>query len=135
MGLQADGLKMTDEKDHPELQRFLDTLRGNYTDWQLERLDRSWTVQEKSTRKRRLEAIIQLSIELGKIREIDKFGTTFGAVVIEKLIEGDLKEARQYASDMNFEGEGEELRDRYVPIWAKFKEMALAAAQTDEGIQ
>ncbi len=124
-----------DEKSHPEVQRFLDTLREKYTDWELERVDRSWIIQPKETRKRRLEAIIQLSIELGKIREIDHFGTAFGGVVIEKLIEGDLEEARSFAGDMDFEGEGEELRARYVPIWAKFRNMALSAAQTDEGIQ
>lgn len=126
---------MADEKTHPELQRFLDTLRANYTDWELERVGRCWTMQTRETRKRRLEAIIQLSIELGKIREIDRFGTRFGGVVIEKLIEGDLEEAREAANCQTFEGESEELKARYVPIWAKFREMALAAAQTDEGIQ
>lgn len=126
---------MTDDETHPELQRFIDTLRAEYTNWQLERLNRSWTVQTKAIRKRRLEAIIQLSIELGKIREIDIFGTTFGGGVIENLIEGDLSDVRAYAGFMDFACEGEDLRARYAPIWAKFREMALAAAQTDEDIQ
>lgn len=126
---------MADEKLHPETQRLLETLRANYTDWELERIDRSWAIQPKPTRKRRLEAIIQLSIELGKIREIDIFGTAFGEEVIEELIEGDLEDARGCAGLMDFSGENDELRARYVPIWAKFQAMALAAAQADEDIQ
>lgn len=126
---------MTDKEPHPELQRFIDALRAEYTNWQLERLNRSWTVQAKATRKSRLEAIIQLSIELGKIREIDIFGTAFGGAVIENLIEGDLPDVRAYAGFMDFACEGEDLRARYVPIWAKFREMALAAAKADEAIQ
>ena len=126
---------MTDKEPHPRLQRFIDTLRAQHTEAELELRYELWTVQTKAARKRRLEAIIQLSIELGEIRKIDLFATTFGEIVIEKLIEGDLKDARAYAGFMDFASEGEDLRARYVPIWAKFREMALAAAKADEDIQ
>lgn len=135
MGPDTDGLLMTDEKIHPEVQRFLDAMRAKYTDLELERIDRSWGIQTRETCKRRLEAVIQLSIELGKIREIDPFATRFGSAAIEELIKGDLMAVLRLAGDMDFKDEREDLQARYGPIWAKFRDMALAAAQPDEAIQ
>lgn len=133
--MEDDEIEKEKAKLHPESIRFMDTMMAMYTDSQLERVAQSWVFIDNGIRRKRLEQVIELSVELGKIREIDIFGTGLGASLIERLIEGDLKGVRELADDQRFEGESDELKARYVPIWEKFNAMAMAAATPPENMQ
>lgn len=90
-----------------------------------EKIAASWTLQPPEERKRRRHAIIQLSIELGRIRETTAFSTLLAETAIEAVIEGDWKMVEEWAEHFTFDEEREELRQRYAPVFAVFRELLL----------
>lgn len=104
-----------------------------------ETLLRSWCLQGRDERKARLQAVIDLSVELAKIRAVDRFSTAFGEMVIEEVIQGRWDEAQRIAQHCRFNEEDERLRQEYAPLWAHFvflTEVASVEAlsrQTSEG--
>lgn len=90
-----------------------------------EQLAASWALQVPEEKKRRRRAVIQLSIELGRIRDTMEFSTALAELAIEAVIEGDWKMVEEWAEHFTFESEGAELRDRCAPVFAVFRELLL----------
>ena len=136
-----------EKKDlHPESQRFMETLMSMYTDAQLEKVARSWAFIDNAIRKRRLQAVMDLSVERDRLLEehghkYDKgrkrglFASAFMEFGIEHLIEGDETGVRRIAEMYLFEGEPEDCIAEWVPIYEKFRAMLLSAIEDPENMQ
>ena len=90
-----------------------------------EQIAESWVLQPVEEKKRRRKAIIQLSIELGRIIENHGFSTRLAELAIEAVIEGDWKMVQEWADHFTFDTEGAELREKYAPVFAVFRELLL----------
>lgn len=114
----------------PDSKNFLNTGLTMSEFMQLghaEKLSASWTLQSREERKRRLGAVMRLSVELARIREITGFSTRLAEQAIEAVIEGDWKSVEEWADHFTFDEEGEELRQKCVPIFNAFRELLLQA--------
>jgi hypothetical protein len=110
------------------LQEFL--LKGQVDVWR-----RSFVNQPRPERKRRLGLLIRLSAELLKVREQTSFGTGLAEAVLEDLIEGDWKMLREWAKHFSFEDEDEEIRAKYIPIYAKFVGLCKEGYEDQPGVE
>jgi hypothetical protein len=95
-----------------------------------EKLTASWAIQPREERKRRLHAVMQLSVELARIRETTEFSTRLAENAIESVIEGDWKMVEEWAEHFTFDVEGEQLRARFAPVFAVFHELLLQTLRT-----
>ena len=89
----------------------------------------SWANQDQAERRRRLGAVMQLSIELAAIRQTTLFSTRLCELAIESVIEGDWKMVSEWAEGFTFDDEGGELRAKYAPVFATFRELLLQAVR------
>jgi len=103
-------------KKEDVFQKLMQIFHENQT----KSLERSWCLQSPEERKFRLKSIIELSVELARAKEKTIFCAAFAEGVIESIIEGDWDDARQGAQMLKIEGESEEVRMRYAPIWENF---------------
>jgi hypothetical protein len=94
---------------------------------QLEEILRSWCLVPKQERKHRLKTIIDLSIEVERIRSISNFYITFGELGIEAVIKGDWEELQDISNSQTFRTESKELQAKFFPLWEKFREIANKA--------
>ncbi len=92
-----------------------------------EKLAASWAHQPREERKRRLGTVMRLSVELTRVTETTTFSTRLAELAIESVIEGDRKMVEEWAEHFAFADEGEELRQKYAPIFAIFRELLLQA--------
>ena len=92
---------------------------------QAERLAGSWCIQPRDEKRRRLNTVMHLSIELARIRETMEFSTRLAEAAIEAVIEGDWKAVEDWATHFAFDDEGEELRQQCAPIFITFRELLL----------
>lgn len=90
-----------------------------------ERLATSWALQSQEEKKRRRTAVIQLAIELGRVRETEMFSTRLAELAIESVIEGDWTMVEEWAEHFAFNEESADLRARYAPTFAIFRELLL----------
>lgn len=90
-----------------------------------EQLAASWALQVPEEKKRRRRAVIQLSIELGRVQETMNFATGLAELAIEAVIEGDWKMVEGWAAHFTFDTEGSDLRDKCAPVFAVFRELLL----------
>ncbi len=139
---------MTDDTAPPSpIRRLLEGLAESYADHELEIIGRSFRMQPREVQKRRLRAIMDLSVE--RQRLLDEHGrcperpdlpqgmqsSAFMESTIKYLVEGDLKEVRAYADFYLFEGEDKEWAQEWIEVYAKFRAMALAAIVDPEDMQ
>lgn len=132
---------------HPETKRFVDKMLAIYTDYQMEAVARSFFFLDTKIRKHRLQSIMDLSVERDRLLEEHGhrygpnnerrglFASAYLEVGIEYLIQGDVDEVRAYADMYLFNGEGDDLKAEWVPIYAKFRAMLLAAIEDPEAMQ
>ena len=99
---------------------------------QSEKLVNAWCIQPPEEQKRRRRAVIQLSIELGRIQETTNHGTRLAELAIESVIEGDWKMVQEWADHFSFDDESEELRQDSAPVYAVFRELLLQALRTEK---
>jgi hypothetical protein len=98
-------------------------MMKNFERYYIESLKRSWFLADRTERKLRLKYVIELSVELNKIKQHGIFAVGLGEGAIEKIIEGDYEEANRYASDFTFEHDGPEVAKQYGPLWERFREL------------
>lgn len=94
---------------------------------QIEELTRSWCLQPRGERIARRAAVVLLSAELAKIREVSLFSTALGEQVIEDIILGDWEAAELGGQYFTFAHESQELRDQYRSLWSNFVLLVQAA--------
>ena len=135
---------MTDKKDpRTRLAELLGTDSTNFLGTGLtmrefmqlghaEKLATAWCIQPREEQRRRLRAVIQLSIELGRLRETTNFATRLAELAIESVIEGDWKMVEEWADHFTFGDETEELRQTSAPIFAVFRELLLQALRAEK---
>ena len=99
-----------------------------------EKFAASWANQDQAERKRRLSAVMRLSVELARISEITMFSTRLCEMAIESVIEGDWKAVSEWADHFSFESEGEQLRISHAPIFAAFRELLRQVVRAGEGV-
>lgn len=97
-----------------------------------EKMATAWCLQPREEQRRRLRAVIQLSIELGRIRETTNFATRLAELAIESVIEGDWKMVAEWADHFTFGDEAEALRQTSAPTFAVFRELLLQAIRTEK---
>lgn len=118
---------------------FIQKLMGAVQDHRRKILSQSWCLQDTDERKFRLGFVIELSVELARIRAISHFATGSAESVIEHIIEGEWARAKESVGLFRFEIESEELRTKYAPLWANFVQIAEAgcaqAKARSEGVQ
>lgn len=94
----------------------------------LERVMDSWLFVDWEERRARLEAVVELSAELERIRAVDRFSSLLGAGLIDDLIQGDWDAMERMAGHLTFSGEDEGTQARYSPLWERFVSLARFAA-------
>lgn len=109
---------------------MLTDLLQSYT---AERLYESWFRQERNERKRRLNFVTELIIELTKIKETTTFATGLAELGIESIIEGDWKMVQEWAEHFTFAEEHEGTRSTYASVYARFAELLQQAYDTRPG--
>lgn len=100
---------------------------------QAEKLVNAWCIQRPEEQKRRRRAVIELSIELGRIREKENHGTRLAELAIEAVIEGDWKMVEERADHFAFAEEHEQIRQSSAPVYAVFRELLLQVLRTEKG--
>jgi len=128
------------------IEAFMAKIYDIYEERQLERIAGSFAFLEGTTRKRRLQAIMDLSVErerLFKEHGVLYDGSTRHCLFasgsmspcIAHLIQGDIRDVKECADMYLFEGECAVLKAKWVPIYAKFRAIALAAITDEADIQ
>jgi hypothetical protein len=122
------------------MEDVLRRLFNSYPEHVFRKIMRCHTLADREEQTARVRAIIDLSIELGRIKAIDVFSTRLASSAIEHIIDGDWSAAEGYTEMFTFEEESEELRARYAPLWADFVlklktecQLARARARGEEG--
>jgi L-rhamnose isomerase len=100
-----------------------------------ERLAASWAIQPREERKRRLHAVLRLSVELARIQETTAFSTRLAENAIEAVIEGDWKMVEEWSEHFTFDSEEEQLRARFAPVFAVFRELLLQTLRANKGMR
>jgi hypothetical protein len=97
------------------------------------KLSRSWALQPREEQRRRLGAVVRLSVELDRIRQTESFATRLAEMAIEAVIEGDWKMVEEWAEHFAFGDERDEVRIRGSEIYAMFRELLLQALRAGKG--
>lgn len=99
-----------------------------------EKMAASWSNQKREERRRRLDAVMRLSIELARVRETTQFATRLAELAIEAVIEGDWKMVDEWAKHFAFDDEDEDMRQRHASVFAIFRELLLQALRAEKEI-
>ena len=118
---------MTDTKQGAAIDDAIKQMFERVGEHRLKAFMASWFMAERDDRKRRLTVVMQLSLELQKIREVSGFATRLGEAAIESVIEGDIAVMRTWAESFAFEDEDLGIRMRYEPLWRAFRRTLEAA--------
>ena len=98
-----------------------------------ERIYESWFNQQRDERKRRLHFVMELSIELAKIKEQMTFATGLAELGIESVIEGDWNMVKEWADHFTFNDERDEIRLSSAEVYARFSELLQQCWETRPG--
>jgi hypothetical protein len=121
---------MTDKPGKPEnLAEMI--LRKGQAHFE-EKLAASFCLQPQEERKRRRQAVIQLSIELDRIRQTTDFSTHLCELAIESVIEGDWSMVEEWAEHFTFEDEHSVIEAREAPAFVTFRELLLQVVRTSK---
>jgi hypothetical protein len=128
------------------IRKFLEMMAEMYTEHQLEMIAQCFFMQGRDERRRRLRAIMDLSVERQRLLNLHGRrpeephkpqgfqASAFMEEVIKNLIDGNLKEVREYADMYLFKGE-EEWAKPWIEVYAKFRAIALAAIAEPGDVQ
>lgn len=102
-------------------------LEERFDEFYEEAFKRSWFAANRPERKHRIKYVLQLSAELERIKAQSIQATLIGQAAIEDLIEGNYREMIVLHDDLSFADEDEEFREKYVPLWIRFRELLQEA--------
>lgn len=95
-----------------------------------EKLAASWALQDKKERARRLSLVTDLCAELTQIKVHHNFATRIAELAIESVIEGDWPAVKDWAEQLSFANENEQIRQRSALVYARFSELLMQAYAT-----
>lgn len=110
--------------------KLLDQMMAAYERWQWISLLRSYYLGSPEEKKARLQAIMELSVELAKVTAVTIQSSAFGKAAIEAIIEGDWKKASEYCGYLTFEeerGTSEDFYRRMNELYEPFRAILMAA--------
>lgn len=90
----------------------------------------SWTNQTRKECKRRLHYVIKLSVALENIKQVSVFSTALGEAAIECVIRGKEDEVVVWIDAFSFSEEGQEVQDKYTPLWEPFTTLLRECVNT-----
>lgn len=93
-----------------------------------EQIAASWVLQSAEEKRRRRQAVIRLSQELGRIEETTKFSARLCELAIESVIEGDWTMVQEWAEHFAFVP----LHEQEARAFATFRELLLQVLRTDK---
>jgi hypothetical protein len=93
-------------------------------------IQRAFFQAHRAERERRLEYVIQLSVELHRIRQITIQATGLLRAAIEDVINGEWEGVDAHAKILTFQDENESLRERMAPLYAPVVETLNRAYET-----
>jgi hypothetical protein len=96
-------------------------------DRQVKALLSSYCLAERPERKARLSTVIELAVELERIKKVSIFATAFHEQAIEAVIEGDWEEAMRINADLNTFCDHDAQAEFYRALWEGFRATVLAA--------
>lgn len=99
-----------------------------------EKIAASWMNQSREERRRRLSAVMRLSVELARIRESTLFATRLAEMAIEAVIEGDWKMVEEWADALRLAEEHESTQQTYEPVFVVFRELLLQALRAEKDV-
>jgi hypothetical protein len=99
-----------------------------------EKIARSWSLQPREEQRRRLDAVMRLSVELARVRESTVFSTRLAEMAIEAVIEGDWKMVSEWAEHFSFSDEDHFNKEKYAPIFAIFRELLLQVLRAEKEV-
>lgn len=117
---------MSDDKLKNPFRSLFNRMMETFAEYQWQALLRSYFLAMRPERKARLHAIMELSVELAKIKAESIQATAFGEQVIECIIEGDWKHAAEVNGYLTFEDYGERSA-YYQKLWENFRTIVMAA--------
>jgi hypothetical protein len=97
-----------------------------------EKLAASWALQPREEQRRRLNAVMQLSIELAHVRKTTLSATRLAELAIESVITGDWKMVEEWAGHFSFEEEHDGAGSANVIAYATFRELLLQVLRTEK---
>lgn len=125
---------MSDDKLRNPFREVFDRMLGTFAEHQWEALCRSYVLAMRPERKARLRAIMELSVELDRIKKVSIFGTGFHEQIIEEIIQGDWKQAAETnrlmldpESATDHQPGWEEHNERYRKLWEGFRAIVMMA--------
>ena len=92
-----------------------------------EKTERSFARQNVGERRRRMDLMIRMAVELTKIREVNGFGTRLGESMIEDVIEGDLKGLHIFTEFFEMKDFEDVRRQEMVDLWSGFAALVKEA--------
>jgi hypothetical protein len=96
------------------------------------KVETSWFWQDRQERKRRLNFITELTIELEKIKVTTLFATSLAELGIESIIEGEWKMVKEWAEHFTFVDDPT-TKAHYPNLFARFSELLQQAYETRPG--
>ncbi len=122
----------------PDSTNFLGTglsLREFVELHSVEQVSRSWSLQPREEKRRRLGAVMRLSVELDRIRQVGLYATRMAEMSIEAVIEGDWKMVEEWAEHFTFADEpGMQGSSSHRELYATFCELLLQALRADKEV-
>jgi hypothetical protein len=102
-----------------------------YSKRMAEQLASSWHMSDRDECRARMKVILELAVELDRIKKINRFAIRSGESLIEHVILGDWVVVRRMAGDdLRFAYEERSLCAEIAPLWATF--VALAEKACDD---
>jgi hypothetical protein len=123
---------MSDEKIPSPYRKLLSRMMDTFAEHQWDSLLRSYYLAMRPERKARLAAVIELSVELVKIRAVSINSTAFHEQIIEAIIEGNWKDAAQVNGWLGDREAGDPNAEMYLKLWENFRAITLSACAAAE---
>lgn len=117
---------MGDKTRNPFMAAF-DRVLGMVEESQVKKLLSSYCMAMRPERRARMRHILELAVELDKIKQKSVFGTAFHEQCIEAIIEGDWEEVARTNAFLAEPGCMPEHREEYVKLWENFRTLVMAA--------
>ena len=87
----------------------------------LQQVENSFPVLTAKEQQVRLKLVIELSVELEKIRQISIQSTAWGEMAIGDVINGNWADLPDKIDFLKFSMESEDFQKEYAPLWEKFR--------------
>lgn len=105
--------------------RMLET----FAEHQWKQLLRSWCLAMRDEQDARMRVVLELAVELDRIKKVSNFGTAYHERIIAEIIQGDWRGAAETDRLMlaHDEPDAPEHNERYRQLWETFRAILMSA--------